>query len=137
MLWRKTYISTSRCNDNAADLIAILDVSRKRNSNNGVTGVLLVSGGSFYQTLEGDKNKVDETFVRITQDQRHDGIIVLLESACDNRAFATWSMAYRDLPQTTEIANKIGSIAKGDVPANRTNAAAADLDILIASFLTI
>ncbi len=65
MLWRKTYISTSRCENLSEDLAVILDVSRKRNVETGLTGVMLVSGGSFYQTLEGNRDEVTQTFFRI------------------------------------------------------------------------
>ncbi len=137
MLWRKTYISTSRCENLSEDLAAILDVSRKRNAETGLTGVMLVSGGSFYQTLEGNRNEVTQTFFRIASDMRHDGIIVLQDAACDYRAFASWSLAYRDLPQDHEIANRIARIAAGDKPAYRTNVMAAEMDILITSFLSV
>lgn len=137
MLWRKTYISTARCDDIGRDLTEILKSSRNHNAKDGLTGVLLVSGGSFYQTLEGDRDQVDETFARISRDRRHNGIIALLAEAGDGRAFADWSMAYRDLPQGEEIANRITSIATGETPAHRTNTAAAELDLLISSFLTV
>ena len=137
LLWRKTYISTSRCSDGPADLTAILDSSRRRNAGANVTGLLLFSGHSFYQTLEGAQDQVADTFARIICDHRHEGVIVLQDEACSDRAFAGWSMAHRDLPSNHEIAGKIDSITKGDTPAHRTNAVAAELDILITSFLTI
>lgn len=137
MLWRKTYISTTRCDDIGQDLLAILNTSRTRNAEDGLTGVLLVSGGSFYQSLEGDNDHVDRTFARIARDRRHDGIIALMDEPCEQRAFAGWSMGYRDLPEGHTIASRIAGIATGQTPSHRTNAAAAELDILIKSFLTV
>ncbi len=136
-LWRTTYISTARCDDIATDLVAILNAARKNIARNDVTGVLLFSRTSFYQTLEGEKDQVAETFARIVRDPRHDGVIILQDEACDGRPFSNWSMAHHDLPPVHEIANKIDSICKDDCAAHRTNVAAADQDILIKSFLTI
>ena len=135
MFWRLTYISTIRCDDLGGELTAILDSSRNHNAANAITGVLLVAGGSFYQTIEGDRDDVAETFMRIRGDTRHDNIIVLQDEATSHRAFAAWSMAHRDLPTGHKLARKLARLSAGDKPAFRTLAAARDLDILITSFL--
>lgn len=136
MFWRLTYISTERCRDLSTDLSAILKSSREANARNAITGVLLHSSGSFYQTLEGAKADVAATFERIKRDPRHDGFIVLQDEASERRAFAAWSMAHRDLPQEHSISGSIAQLAAGDRPAFRTEADARELDILITSFLT-
>lgn len=137
MVWRKTYISTANQTSFRSDLPAILKVSRALNAASGLTGVLLIARGSYYQTLEGAKADVAATFRRIRSDPRHDGIIVLQDEAAEGRAFAGWSMAHRDLPAVHQIAGLISQIAAGQKPAARTNIPAADMDVLIASFLTV
>lgn len=137
MFWRLTYLSTSRSRDIHADLASILETSRENNIRCGLTGVLLFSGGSFYQTLEGAKDDVLATFERIGQDVRHDGLIVLQDEASDLRAFAAWSMAHRDLPPGHEISNRIARLSAEETPAYRTRASAREMDILITSFLTV
>ncbi len=137
MFWRLTYISTVRSSDFAKDLAAILKQSREHNALHALTGVLLVAGGSFYQTIEGGKIDVDGIFERIKKDPRHDGLIILQGEASTTRAFGAWSMAHRDLPPDHEIANMINQVAAGDRQAHRTKATAEDTDILITSFLSV
>lgn len=137
MLWRKTYVSTANRVSFRDDLPAILETSRARNDVEGVTGVLLIAGGSYYQTLEGDRSDVEATFKRISSDRRHDGMIALQDEAAAGRAFAGWSMAHRDLPANHRIADLIGQISPGQTLATRTNTAAKEIDILISTFLTV
>lgn len=137
MVWRKTYISTANQTSFRTDLPEILKISRALNTASGLTGVLLVARGSYYQTLEGAKPDIDATYRRIRSDPRHDGLIILQDEAAEGRAFANWSMAHRDLPPDHRIAGLISQIAAGQAPAARTNIPAAELDILIASFLTV
>ncbi len=107
------------------------------NAASGLTGVLLVARGSYYQTLEGAKADVAATYSRIRRDPRHDGLIILQDEAAEARAFADWSMAHRDLPAEHQITDQISRIAAGQTPAARTNTPAAELDILISTFLTV
>ncbi len=137
MVWRKTYISTANQASFRTDLPEILKVSRALNAANVLTGVLLVARGSYYQTLEGAQADVAATFRRIRSDPRHNGLILLQDEPPEGRAFANWSMAHRDLPTDHRIAGLISQIAAGQAPAARTNVPAAELDILIASFLTV
>ena len=137
MFWRKTYISTARIDHGGADLANILDESRRNNHRDAVTGVLLFAGSSFYQTIEGYKDEVEQTFERIEMDNRHDGVIVLQSEPTRLRAFAAWSMAHRDLPSDHQISNRIAQLAAGAKPAFRTKVAAQEMDTLITSFLTV
>jgi hypothetical protein len=61
-MYQLSYISTARPDLTDADMEAILISSRKRNSRNGVTGILLHDGKRFLQTLEVEQKAVDETF---------------------------------------------------------------------------
>ncbi|MHA7872484.1 MAG: BLUF domain-containing protein [Hyphococcus sp.] len=85
------------------ELRAILDVSRRNNAANGVSGMLLYAEGCFLQVLEGEADKVDETFARVSRDTRHGSVLILHEGQIDARNFPEWSMGYRmaqsgDLP---------------------------------------
>ena len=113
MLWHKTYISTASRASLRSDLPEILTISRALNGESGLTGVLLIARGSYYQTLEGEKPDVEAAFKRISRDPRHDGIIVLQDEAAEGRAFASWSMAHRDLPADHHIADLISQIIAG------------------------
>ena len=71
--------------------------SRLRNSQAGVTGMLIYDHGAFLQALEGDAAAVQATFARIEQDPRHRDIVVLLrDNRVQSRAYGAWSMGYAD-----------------------------------------
>lgn len=78
--------------EEAADLAAILEVSRRNNGAAGVTGLLCHIDGSFLQFLEGEEQAVRETFGRISQDERHADLIKVHDATIAERAFGDWSM---------------------------------------------
>ncbi len=52
--------ATSEMSD--ADLESLLSASRERNGKLGITGILVYSGGSFMQVLEGSASTVEDLF---------------------------------------------------------------------------
>ncbi len=84
-------------NKNEAELAPILESAVRRNPADGITGMLLYSGGNFLQVLEGDPAQVRLTYERICHDPRHTHITVLTEEEVAQRHFANWSMGYRQL----------------------------------------
>lgn len=88
------YLSTSIKLLNDKQLIEILEIARKNNSERGVTGVLLYSEGTFIQVLEGSDEEVDNTFSKILGDTRHKNLIILIEDDIDKKSFADWSMGF-------------------------------------------
>ena len=89
------YISTMRRPLATAELDGILDVSRRNNSRNGVTGLLLVGRNRFLQALEGPSASVLSTFDRIQRDERHFACVLISSRTVSERAFGDWSMASR------------------------------------------
>lgn len=82
---------------NESELGAILEASVRNNTRDGLTGMLLYSGGNFMQVLEGEKRMVQATFNRISRDPRHNNIIMLSKEAITEREFAKWSMGFKQL----------------------------------------
>jgi len=76
------------------DLAAMLKESRARNRAHGITGVLILSDGVFLQILEGEKPEVLQLYENIQRDPRHHGAKVYREDDIEERAFASWNMAY-------------------------------------------
>ncbi len=74
-------------------LRAILEVSRKRNKEDLITGFLIYRDGFFMQLLEGPQKKVRETLSRIEADKRNTALTVLGEAHSSNRMMPDWSMA--------------------------------------------
>lgn len=85
-----------------ADLAEMLAESRIRNRGRGITGVLVFVEGVFLQILEGEKDVVLNLMETIKRDPRHHGIKVYRERETDERAFASWSMAYLS-PSAEEV----------------------------------
>ena len=80
--------------DTDAEIIRILEASRRNNVHDKVTGALLFSAGSFAQVLEGSLPAVERAFERIQRDPRHADVVVLHVLRSRRRDFADWSMAY-------------------------------------------
>lgn len=78
----------------------ILQTSRVNNQRLGITGMLLYSEGSFVQLLEGDEEKVKETFNKISRDSRHYNIEVVIEANATSRYFPHWQMGFKWLEKS-------------------------------------
>jgi Sensors of blue-light using FAD len=103
MPYRLIYSSEAAPGLAAADLEKMLEESRVRNKVYGITGVLLFVDGAFMQILEGEKEDVLGLMERIERDPRHSGIKVFYAEEVDERAFASWRMAYLS-PSAEQVA---------------------------------
>ena len=92
-MFQLVYISSTREDIDPATLEAILEVSRRNNGRNGVTGLLVAGRRRFLQALEGPEQAVLDTYARIRADPRHYAFVLLTGRAIDRRAFGDWSMA--------------------------------------------
>ena len=92
---RLLYISTTRTIPDAAMVASILARSRINNAAVGVTGMLVIGGRRFLQTLEGPADAVHGVYQRICKDPRHFAIVELANEPIEERAFAGWAMGYR------------------------------------------
>ena len=79
------------------ELSQLLAKSRENNIARGVTGLLLYKDGNFMQFLEGPKEQVLEVMNKVKADQRHRGVIVLLQQEHEGREFEEWSMGFKKL----------------------------------------
>ena len=78
--------------------------SAEKNESLGVTGVLLTSGGLFYQVLEGPEEAVDDLFRAIRADKRHTNLLVLgVEDDVTQRLFPSWSMKTVNLDAAAHV----------------------------------
>ena len=86
------------------ELSSILEIARRKNAEQGVTGALLYNAGIFAQVLEGPKPAIEKVFERIQRDERHGEVTVLELSESETRDFAEWSMAHVDPMTDTQSA---------------------------------
>jgi Sensors of blue-light using FAD len=67
----------------------LLKGSVQRNTQAGITRLLLYRDGTFMQALEGDKATVTALFAKISRDPRHHQIIRLIGEPIGHRFFPT------------------------------------------------
>ncbi|ASU33501.1 BLUF domain-containing protein [Mucilaginibacter xinganensis] len=93
------------------ELLAILKSAQKNNKAYNITGVLLYSGGTFIQAIEGEAKDVDKLYDIVDLDPRHKSLIKLLDKSLTERNFPDWSMGFAavDEDNTKEIAGFLGS----------------------------
>lgn len=104
------YVSTARLGLTDQDLEELLIQARDRNRKLGITGMLIFGAGNFIQALEGDEAAVRAVFASIVRDQRHSGIITMVEFTDTHRDFPDWGMAYAHEPHQPKIQGCINTL---------------------------
>lgn len=67
------------------------------NMTKGITGLLVLTGNSFLQVLEGTAVDVTELFGRISSDKRHRRLELITFEPAPSRLFDEWAMRLVDL----------------------------------------
>lgn len=131
------YVSAASWAMSNADLNEILDVSRRNNRRDGVTGMLLHIDRGFLQVLEGPRPAVQEIFAPIRRDPRHNAVRVLVEQEIRDRLFAGWSMGFDRLdpgqPRTSDVFAATREAIENALPPEK----AADIAILLRNFYKV
>ena len=92
-LWAIVYVSKAARPVTLDDLLQILEGARRRNVEEGITGVLLYADGYFMQYLEGPEAGLRRVYSIIKTHPLHYGLIDLVREPVLTRGFAEWSMA--------------------------------------------
>jgi len=108
------YISTAVKLMNTQELTEILTISRKKNLENNITGMLLYAEGTFIQVLEGTEQDVLSIYRTITMDLRHKNLIKLVSAPLAKRAFPEWSMGFAVI-DASKMAELQGYIHPDDI----------------------
>ena len=87
-----------------AILNGILSDAINYNSKNNITGALICREDIYLQLLEGPEYEVNLTFEKISTDDRHLEIELLLKEYCNKRIFPKWNM--KDDPARSWFWNK-------------------------------
>ena len=95
LLHHLIYSSTANINLTEAELHRLLDHWRIKNTQLGITGLLLYCEDHILQVLEGDADVVYSLYATIAADPRHRSLIKLADGPVADRAFADWSMQMR------------------------------------------
>jgi len=94
MLVRLLYASRSAAPIDEAVVASILERSRARNAEAGITGILCHSspGDVFLQLIEGGRAAVNALYADIVRDPRHRQVTLLDYAEITARRFAGWRM---------------------------------------------
>jgi Sensors of blue-light using FAD len=130
-MFQLIYTSTEREDFSSADLKKLLMRSRLRNSEVGVTGMLMHHERRFLQLLEGEQAAVGGIFARIEADHRHRDIFLLHHGAMSGeRLFGDWSMGFADAGGAARILKGFIDLKNSGLTAALDKSRA--IDILVA-----
>lgn len=87
-----TYISLASLDLTETDLSEILEIARRRNALEGITGLLIFNGVRFLQIIEGSEAAIDNLVAGLRRDPRHTSFEVQDERAVVERSFPEWTM---------------------------------------------
>jgi len=93
MLNRLLYVSRAvNGSASAQDISAIVEVSRKNNAQQGITGILCYGAGIYLQAIEGGRDVVNRLYAKLLHDPRHEDIVLLHYEEINERRFSHWHM---------------------------------------------
>ncbi len=93
------------------NIYSMLSRARAYNTEHGITGCLLYHNSKFLQLLEGEEEKIESLFQKISKDSRHRKVEIIEQGILDSRLFNEWSMAFHDYGQNGQSAYiKMGQI---------------------------
>lgn len=107
------YCSQATSDVSPDELVALLEVSRRNNERDGLSGMLLYSSQSFLQLLEGDSESLDRAYVRIRADDRHTNLRLLLDDEVAGPLFPGWTMGFEHADD-----DELGDELAGFTPAS-------------------
>ena len=91
------YVSTASAPLAPEELLALLQVARRNNARDGITGILLAAEGTYFQVLEGEAGAVAALFDKIAGDARHARVTRIIQEPVPRRDFGEWTMGYAGL----------------------------------------
>ena len=94
---RIKYLSSFARPIESEEIEELVEKASQNNTALGITGVLMATGGIFFQIIEGGDDAIVQLFERIQQDERHNQILMLRdEKGVESRLFPDWGMRRYD-----------------------------------------
>jgi hypothetical protein len=82
-----SYVSTANWNLNPDEVAEILEQTEVRNNLEGVNGLLIYSGGNFFEVIVGEEVKIKNLFECIKGDSRHRNLMMVFEKEISKQDF--------------------------------------------------
>lgn len=101
MLTTLIYRSQLNASCRSAQLAALVERAKIRNTGLNITGILLSNGHEVLQILEGAEESVVKLFNQIREDKRHTGVVELMRDYGPRRRFENVGMLLFDLEVTS------------------------------------
>ncbi len=93
LLHNVVYCSQAGPGMDDAEVARIIDISRRKNPEQGITGLLVFGSGIFFQWLEGPRDNVTRLMATIDGDKRHNNVVHLsVSDEVRERMFPDWDM---------------------------------------------
>ena len=99
------YTSTAVKEFSEIELSSLLEEVRSKNTEVGITGMLVYYNQQFIQLLEGEESLIKELYNNIELDPRHTSVERFYDGPIDHRTFSDWSMAFKVLDETLVAQN--------------------------------
>lgn len=96
MLVHLIYVSSASVKHGPNYIKEIQEISKKKNSENNISGILCYSDKYFLQCIEGPSDKVNALYKNIISDDRNELVTLIEYSEIESRNFENWDMAYFD-----------------------------------------
>jgi hypothetical protein len=117
VLRQLAFASRARLGLRASETSDLITTSRSNNARDDITGVLLYTGESFLQVVEGQDAEVSDLWRRLLVDDRHYGVVSLFDRAEHDRWFRDWRAGYLSEQQITPLLIRWRGLAPS-LPAN-------------------
>ncbi|MGY6560711.1 MAG: BLUF domain-containing protein [Luteibaculaceae bacterium] len=91
------YYSVLHTDSTDEDLEDIFNRSIRNNIRNQITGVMIYQDGKFMSLLEGEKEALESTFNRISKDDRHQFLKILVSGKHQKRLYEHWRAFWNPL----------------------------------------
>ena len=115
LLFNLVYASTVADGLSSADVDNIISASHRNNSLVGITGILVLGSGIFFQWIEGPKEEVMSLVKLIKTDRRHELMTVLsTDEEIRERIFPSWDMELVDADHIQEVLQDALEAARDD-----------------------
>lgn len=82
-----SYVSTANRDLNQEEVAELLELTEIRNNKEAVNGLLIYSGGNFFEVIVGEETKIKDLFKNIKVDPRHRNIMMVFEKEIDKPLF--------------------------------------------------
>ena len=115
LLFNLVYASTVTDGVSSADVDDIISASHRHNTSVGITGILVLGSGVFFQWIEGPKEQVMSLVKLIETDRRHELMTILsTDEEIRDRIFPAWDMELVDADHIQEVLQDALETARDD-----------------------